>query len=74
MNLRVLVSVSAATNCRYFFISVVWSTTVGLGEGTNAMVAAETDWAAVWNWTDSGLHRSQCDLMYTAKMIGNQIF
>lgn len=47
MNLRVLVSVSAATNCRYFFMSVVWSTTVGLGAGTNAMVAVVTDWAAV---------------------------
>lgn len=39
-NLRVFASVSAATNCRYFFISVVWSTTVGLGAGTKAMAAA----------------------------------
>lgn len=39
MNSRVLASVSAATNCRYFFIRVVWSTTVGLGAGTKAMVA-----------------------------------
>lgn len=42
-----LVSVSAATNCRYFFISVVWSTTVGLGAGTKAMVAAGTDCTVV---------------------------
>ncbi len=34
---------SAATNCRYFFIRVVWSTTVGLGVGTKDMVAAGTD-------------------------------
>lgn len=47
MNLRVLASVSAATNCRYFFISVVWSTTVGLGAGTKAMVAAGTDCTVV---------------------------
>lgn len=47
MNLRVLASVSAATNCRYFFISVVWSTTVGLGAGTKAMVADGTDRAVV---------------------------
>lgn len=39
------VSVSAATNCRYFFISVVWSTTVGLGAGTVAMAAPGTDGA-----------------------------
>lgn len=38
-------SVSAATNCRYFFISVVWSTTVGLGAGTEAMAAPGTDGA-----------------------------
>lgn len=44
-NLRVFVSVSAATNCRYFFISVVWSTTVGLGAGTEAMAAPGTDGA-----------------------------
>lgn len=33
-NIRVLASVRAATNCKYFFINVVWSTTVGLGAGT----------------------------------------
>lgn len=37
-----MLSVSAATNCRYFFMRVVWSTTVGLGAGagTKAMAAA----------------------------------
>lgn len=44
-NLRVFVSVSAATNCRYFFISVVWSTTVGLGAGTKAMAVAGAEGA-----------------------------
>lgn len=62
MNLRVLASVRAATNCRYFFISVVWSTTVGLGAGTKAMVAARADWAAV----RTGL-RDHRKLMYTAR-------
>lgn len=60
MNLRVFASVKAATNCRYFFISVVWSTTVGLGAGTKAMVAARTDWDAVC----TGL-RDHFELMYT---------
>lgn len=46
VNSRVLASVSAATNCRYFFMSVVWSTTVGLGVGTNAMATAGADRAA----------------------------
>lgn len=46
-HLRVLLSVSAATNCRYFFIKVVWSTTVGLGAGTKAMVAAGRDSVAI---------------------------
>jgi len=43
----VLVSVSAATNCRYFFMRVVWSTTVGLGAAaTKAMAPAGRDRAA----------------------------
>lgn len=65
MNLRVLVSVSAATNCRYFFISVVWSTTVGLGAGTKAMLAAEAERAAEGrNEADRSLHRSHWEPMY----------
>lgn len=46
---RVLLSVSAATNCKYFFMRVVWSTTVGLGVGTKDMVAAGIDRIAL-NW------------------------
>lgn len=71
LDLRVFASVSAATNCRYFFISVVWSTTVGLGAGTKAMSAAGTGCA------DAGtggrqesaalIYGSQCDLMYPVK-------
>ena len=72
MNVRVLASVSAATNCRYFFISVVWSTTVGLGAGTKAMVTDGTDRAAVGKGADSRLRRSQWNLMYAADTIGRR--
>ena len=41
-----LLSVRAATNCKYFFMRVVWSTTVGLGAGTKAIVPAGRD---MWN-------------------------
>lgn len=39
--LRVLTSVRAATNWRYFFIKVVWSTTVGPCAETNAILEQE---------------------------------
>lgn len=39
--LRVLTSVRAATNWRYFFIKVVWSTTVGPCAETNAILEDE---------------------------------
>lgn len=39
--LRVLTSVRAATNWRYFFIKVVWSTTVGPCAETNAILEEE---------------------------------
>ena len=60
------VSVSAATNCRYFFINVVWSTTVGLGAGTNAMVPAGRDRAAMGVRADTSLHRSYKNRMHAA--------
>lgn len=44
---RVLLSVRAATNCRYFFMRVVWSTTVGLCVGTKAMVVGGTERVAL---------------------------
>lgn len=67
-----LASVSAATNCRYFFISVVWSTTVGLGAGTNAMVAGGRTGLLWGKGADRSLHRAQCDLMNTVETTGNK--
>lgn len=67
-----LASVSAATNCRYFFISVVWSTTVGLGAGTNAMAAGGRTGLLWGKGADRSLHRAQCDLMNTVETTGNK--